>query len=120
LEGYCPVTLVEQERWQKGDARFGAIHRSRTYLFTSAAEQQKFLANPDAYSPVLSGFDPVRYLERSELVEGKRKHGLFYDKRIYLFADEDSLQRFWKSHPTYVQAVQEAMTRNAAAPQMNR
>src|SRR5205823_3446037 len=84
LDGFCPVTLLEtvardpadRSAWRKGDRQFGAIHRGRTYLFTSAEQQQKFLANPDAYAPALAGCDPVRYAERGEVVDGKRAYGL--------------------------------------------
>ncbi|HEY2410636.1 MAG TPA: thioredoxin family protein [Pirellulaceae bacterium] len=121
LDGFCPVTLVEtmsknpgdKNAWKKGDRRFGAIHKGRTYLFTSAENQQKFLQNPDAFAPVLSGCDPVVYAERGQMVDGKRAFGLVTaDKHIYLFADEASLDRFKKSPASYVGALQQAMARN--------
>ncbi|MDA8041990.1 MAG: thioredoxin family protein, partial [Pirellulales bacterium] len=33
LEGYCPVALMETGSWVEGQARWGARHRGRTYLF---------------------------------------------------------------------------------------
>jgi YHS domain-containing protein/thiol-disulfide isomerase/thioredoxin len=121
LDGFCPVTLVEtmsknsgdRNAWKKGDRRFGAIHKGRTYLFTSADNQQRFLQNPDGYAPVLSGCDPVLYTERGQMVDGKRAFGLVTsDKHIYLFADEASRNRFEKSPAGYVGALQQAMARN--------
>src|SRR6185369_11033071 len=84
LDGFCPVTLVEtmarnpgdRGAWKKGDRQFGAVHKGRTYLFTSVEQQQKFLQNPDNYAPVLSGCDPVLYAERGQMVDGKRAFGL--------------------------------------------
>lgn len=118
LDGFCPVTLVEivaqdptdRRAWKKGDPRFGAIHEGRTYLFASAEQQQKFLANPQAYAPVLGGYDPVHLVDRGVWVEGKRAYGLITpDQRIYLFADEDSLARFHQAPQRYaVPAVQPA------------
>ena len=35
MDGYCPVHLTESQQWQRGDVRWGAIHRGRTYLFVS-------------------------------------------------------------------------------------
>ena len=70
LDGCCPVTLVEQKRWAKGDTQWGAIHRGRTYLFASSEAQRRFLANPDAYSPVIEGNDPVLALDNRQLVPG--------------------------------------------------
>ena len=103
LDGFCPVTLVEvvaqdptdRRAWKKGDPRYGAIHEGRTYLFASAEQQQKFLARPEAYAPVLGGYDPVQLVDHGVWVEGKRAYGLITpDQKIYLFADENSLARF--------------------------
>jgi YHS domain-containing protein/thiol-disulfide isomerase/thioredoxin len=118
LDGFCPVTLVEvvaqdptdRRAWKKGDPRFGAIHDGRTYLFASAEQQQKFLAHPEAYAPILGGYDPVHLVERGVWVEGKRAYGLITpDQKIYLFADEDSLARFHQFPERYTgAAVQQA------------
>ena len=51
LEGYCPVALVEQSKWVKGDPRWGVIHRGRTYLFSSVDAKQRFWSSPDRYTP---------------------------------------------------------------------
>jgi protein disulfide-isomerase len=117
LEGYCPVTLLESRKWHKSDPQFGAIHRGRTYLFRTAAEQTKFLAAPDRYSPVLSGFDPVVFAQRGEQVEGKRSYGLTYNRQIYLFADEASLKAFEQSPQAYATAAHTAMMQAESAPQ---
>ncbi len=68
LEGYCPVTLVEQGKWVKGDAKWGAIHRGKTYLFAGEQQQKRFFGALDKYAPVLSGYDPVRYVETGALI----------------------------------------------------
>ncbi|MGD9648354.1 MAG: thioredoxin domain-containing protein, partial [Pirellulales bacterium] len=47
LEGYCPVDLCERHLWTRGKQEFGAIHRGRVYLFSSAVARDHFLANPD-------------------------------------------------------------------------
>jgi thioredoxin-related protein len=116
LEGYCPVTLLELRKWKKADPQFGAIHRNRTYLFATQMEQRKFLANPDAYSPVLSGFDPVIFAQRGEMVEGKRSYGLTYNRRIFLFADESSIKTFEQSPKSYADTVYQAMMQSEAGP----
>jgi len=109
MEGFCAVTLSEQERWVKGDPRWGAVHRGRTYLFLSQPHQQRFLADPDRYSPILSGYDPVRYVDRGELVPGQRRHGMWFRGKIYLFADEESLNRFSAAPDVYAQRAHEIM-----------
>ncbi|HEX3657871.1 MAG TPA: thioredoxin family protein [Pirellulales bacterium] len=108
LEGYCPVTLVERQAWKEGDVRYGAIHHGRTYLFASQTEQQHFLANPDAFSPVMSGDDPVLALDENKSVPGKRKHGVFFGNRIYLFSTEATLTAFSKNPGRYAPEITQA------------
>jgi YHS domain-containing protein len=109
MDGFCPVTLLEQERWVKGDPRWGAVHRGCTYLFLSQQHQQRFLSDPDRYSPVLSGFDPAHYVDRGELVPGQRAHGMWFRGKTYLFADEQSLDRFAQAPEFYAQRAHEIM-----------
>ncbi|MEC7696968.1 MAG: thioredoxin family protein [Planctomycetota bacterium] len=97
LDGMCPVELVEHKKWVAGQTQWGAYHRGRLYLFSGEHQQQRFLANPDYYSPVLSGYDPVVAAESHAFVLGHRKHGVFYKNRVYLFADEENLKRFYQS-----------------------
>ena len=47
----------------------------------SATSVKKFLANPDLYSPVLSGNDPVLALDNQVVVPGRREFGVFSDNR---------------------------------------
>ncbi|HWA97402.1 MAG TPA: thioredoxin family protein [Pirellulales bacterium] len=109
LEGFCPVTLTEQRRWTVGDVRWGAIHHGRTYLFASEQDQQRFLSNPDRYSPVMAGNDPVLAMDDGQTVSGDRRHGVFFANRVYLFRDEDSLKRFSQNPNRYAAEVMQAM-----------
>ena len=109
LDGYCAVTLAEGEKWEKGDRMWGARHRGRTYLFISQQQQQKFLADPDRYSPALSGYDPTRFVDYGDPVNGQRRHGMWFRGRTYLFADEDSLRRFSLKPQYYAQKADEIM-----------
>jgi len=109
LDGFCPVTLHEQKRWAQGDRRWGAVHRGRTYLFASEEAQRRFLANPDAYSPVIQGNDPVMALDARQMVSGHREHGLLYENRIYLFSSEESLKQFQQNPKRYSAEIIQAM-----------
>ena len=111
LDGFCPVTLTATERWQPGDVQFGAIHRGRTYLFIGHAEQQAFLADPDRFAPMLSGFDAVQLIERQQYVQGHRAYGVFHRNRVYLFASEQSLQQFFQRPDFYDQQAMEMLLR---------
>ncbi|QDT68005.1 Thioredoxin [Planctomycetes bacterium MalM25] len=105
FEGFCPVTMKNEWRWAKGDARFGAIHEGRTYLFSSAEAQKAFLATPDAFSPVLAGADPVAAVDQQRSLPGVREHAVEYQGRFYLFANEQTLERFWSNPDGYAAGV---------------
>jgi YHS domain-containing protein len=109
LEGYCPVSLLEQRKWLRADPQFGAIHRGKTYLFANEDAQRKFLANPDSFSPALSGLDPVVFAQRGEMVEGKRSFGITFNRQIFLFADETSLKAFEQSPQSFAAIAYQAM-----------
>jgi thiol-disulfide isomerase/thioredoxin/YHS domain-containing protein len=109
LEGFCPVTLTERRQWTVGDLRFGAVHRGRTYLFQTQADQQRFLANPDRFSPVMAGNDPVLALNANQSVAGRREHGVFYNDRVFLFSTEDTLNEFAKNPTRYSAEITSAM-----------
>ena len=105
LDGYCAVTLVQEEKWVKGDPRWGVVHRGRVYLFASQQNAEAFYGDPATYAPALSGYDPVTFLEQGTLVDGQRAHGIFYRKQVILFASEPSLQKFWQSPDRYADAL---------------
>ena len=94
IEGYDVVRLIEQRKWTYGDRRWGAIHLGRTYLFSGVEEQQKFLANPNAYAPALSGNDVVAQFDEGKTVAGQRKYGIFFHNRAYLFSSQETLDKF--------------------------
>jgi YHS domain-containing protein/thiol-disulfide isomerase/thioredoxin len=113
LDGYCPVELTEKSVWSLGNRAWGARHRGRTYLFSGPEQQQRFLANPDHYAPVLSGNDVVIAVEAGKAVPGYRQHGVFFADRVYLFANEDSLMKFSKAPHQYAQWAAQATQASA-------
>lgn len=116
LDGYCPVTLTQQKAWKKASPEWGAIHRERVYLFAGEAEQQHFLANPDAFSPALAGFDIVRFVELRQRVDGKRQHGIWHRGQMFLFADEASLNQFTADATRYVERCEQLLRAPANEP----
>jgi hypothetical protein len=56
LRGYDPVAYFEANAPTKGKPEHSLVHRGSRFLFASAANRQKFAANPDAYSPQFGGF----------------------------------------------------------------
>ncbi|MEX2138495.1 MAG: thioredoxin family protein [Pirellulales bacterium] len=113
LDGFCPVRLGKpqdkrQALWVKGDPRFGVVHRGRTYLFSSPEAQQEFLREPDRYSPVMAGNDPVLLVEDGQQVPGTRRLGLFFGDRVYLFANEQSRAKFQTDMRKYAEVIYQA------------
>jgi len=115
FDGFCPISLQQAQKWVRGNKTYGAIHRGRTYLFVGEAERQKFLAAPDAYSPVFSGNDPVMMLDENVQVAGSRKFGCSYQGAFYLFSSKDTMDRFAKQPVQYSTGVRQAMNRMDAS-----
>ncbi|MBL6911321.1 MAG: hypothetical protein ISR34_12960, partial [Pirellulales bacterium] len=105
LEGYCPVALMETGNWVEGQARWGARHRGRTYLFSGLEQQQTFLSDPDRYSPALSGDDPVAAIDGGQTSAGQRRYGVTYQQRIYLFESPETRAAFAANPQRYTSRV---------------
>lgn len=98
LDGYCPVTLVEHQRWQPGAADCTATYEGRQYRFAGPECRTAFLASPARFAPVAAGSDVVLAQDRGVRQPGQRALGVFYRNRVYLFASRESMRRFW-NHP---------------------
>ncbi|MEM7785395.1 MAG: hypothetical protein AAF623_18765, partial [Planctomycetota bacterium] len=113
LKGKCPVTLLTEGKWVNGDERFGCVHRNRVYLFASQQKLNQFFENPDAYSPIVAGYDPVIFMETGKLVDGQEKYGVFMGKtpnqRVILFRSSDSRDKFQAQPSQYLNTIREAM-----------
>lgn len=101
LDGFCPVSLVDENVWRSGSPNWMASYEGRIYFFSSPDKLRAFQQNPRRYAPALGGFDVVQYYERGVLIPGKRQHGVAYGGRYYLFSDESSLNRFWQNPQAY-------------------
>ena len=116
LDGFCPVTVIDQTEWTMGDPNYGVVHLGRLYLFTGKAEREKFLADPVPYTPMLNGIDVVRFFEDRQVVQGKREFGVVDPdhNRIFLFADAESQHHFEMVFDRYVDSAIEVMNRAIA------
>jgi len=101
LNGYCPVELVENEAWVKGEARFAVDYEGKTYFCGGAVQKRKFQTNPERYIPVCNGRDPVLLVDQGVLAEGKIEHCVVYDGRLYMFSGVASLARFRQNPQHY-------------------
>jgi YHS domain-containing protein len=114
LKGKCPVTLLTKSRWIDGKTEVGCVHRKRVYLFASERHREIFQQNPDAFSPLLAGFDPVTFERTKKLVEGDEKHGVFMGQapnmRVVLFENSENRDQFQSEPSKYLNMIRRAMT----------
>ena len=113
LGGRCPVTLLRDGKWMKGDSGLGCVHRGRVYIFGDADKLMLFKSDPDKYSPVLAGYDPVKFHETGNLVDGAEEHGVFMgktgDQKIVLFSSKETRARFQSNPQKYMSTIRTAV-----------
>lgn len=111
LEGFCAVTVIREDQWIEGDPKLSVIHLGRLYLFANQEKRDIFLSNPTQYTPVLNEIDPVVFFEERRIVPGKREWGMKdpVHQRMFFFADEASMNHFYKQHERYTQSAIDLM-----------
>ncbi|MEC7679916.1 MAG: DUF255 domain-containing protein [Planctomycetota bacterium] len=111
LEGFCAVTVIQEDQWIEGDPKLSVIHLGRLYLFANEEKRDIFLSNPIQYTPVLNEIDPVVFFEERRIVPGKREWGMKdpVHQRMFFFADEASMNHFYKQHERYTQSAIDLM-----------
>jgi protein disulfide-isomerase len=111
MQGFCPVTVINEDKWVEGKPEFGVIHLGKLYLFTTEEKMNNFLADPLPFTPVLNEIDVVRFFEERKIVPGKREWGLkdpIYN-RMFFFADEAAMNHFYNEYERYTDAAIEVM-----------
>ncbi len=120
LKGKCPVNLLKTGQWIDGDPQWGCVHRNKTYLFSSQANLREFQSNPDAYSPLLAGFDPVIFHQQGKLVDGIEEHGVFMGKspsmRVILFSSAKTRAAFQANPKAYINTIRQATRSTVGKP----
>ena len=124
LRGKCSVSLLTQGKWINGNPKWGCVHRNQVYIFGTEANLKLFKENPEAYSPILAGFDPVVFHESGKLKTGLLNHGVFMgevpNQRIILFSDAQTRARFQKSPKQFLETVRQAMEQTDSLNQFRR
>ncbi|MDO4575967.1 MAG: thioredoxin domain-containing protein [Planctomycetia bacterium] len=114
LDGYCPVTLVEQSCWKLGQAVYGVLHRGDLYFFVSREAMEKFYANPDFYAIVSNGKDVVAQVDAHVEVAGMRRYGVRYDQLNFVFASEENRKKFHENPEKYTEFARKEAASTAA------
>ncbi|MEM6472019.1 MAG: hypothetical protein AAF802_20835 [Planctomycetota bacterium] len=109
LDGYCPVCVVEHQKWQKGKPEIQSKVDGVTYHFPSESIKAAFDANPGKYTPALGGDCIVCYAKFGKRVPGKVQHAALHRGRLYLFPSDREKQAFLVNADQLVQTVARIM-----------
>ena len=94
LGGYCPVCILDANKWAKGWPEHQATYDGVTYYFPDEAIKQNFLVHPAKYVPALGGDCIVCYAKLGKSVPGSVNHSARYDNRLFLFPGAEQQQAF--------------------------
>jgi len=100
LEGYCPVVLSTEERWIPGNPAYYTMFRGHVFRFSSEETMTEFMKSPEKYAPVAMGEDIVQMVDRNKKIYGNRKFGAWFQGRVFLFCNQESLDAF-AARPEY-------------------
>jgi YHS domain-containing protein len=115
LDGWCPVSLAEKQKWVPGDRRWGMNHRGHLYFFAGPEEQRRFFLDPDRYAPVVSGNDIVLVSE-GQVVAGRREYGVYFRNHVYLFSSDATRAKFEANPAPYADQALQALRAGAYHP----
>jgi YHS domain-containing protein len=101
LDGYSPVTVVNEHRWVRGDPQFVERHEGVDYFFASAVERDAFVQDPAKFALAVDGFDVVLAMNTGEEQPGNRRYGFRYGGRTYIFSSRASADAFTAAPDKY-------------------
>ena len=104
MDGYSPVSIIEQGQWVHGRYKFHVVHDGKVYLLTGNEEKTLFLQDPNRYIPALEGDCVVSLVDSGQRVAGSIYHAAQYEGRLFLFAGAEQKRTFKSSPETYAQA----------------
>lgn len=104
LDGYCVVSLHDQEKWVEGKHSARAVFGDKLYLFASVRERDIFTASPEKYAPALNGDCIVTYAQSGTRVPGDLQQGVMFQDRLFFFANREKLDQFQRSPQHYLTA----------------
>jgi thiol-disulfide isomerase/thioredoxin/YHS domain-containing protein len=102
LDGYSPVTLWKNRKWEKGSPQFRGEYKGQVYEMASAEQLQEFHEDPARYTPRFLGCDPVIVYQSDRAVPGSTQYGAFYDDELFLFTSADNRTAFKADPDRYI------------------
>jgi len=105
MEGYCPVSILDQGIWVRGNYRNLVKHEGRKYLLAGEKEKGLFLEAPERYTPALGGDCIVSQTDDRRVAPGGVYNSLVVEGRLYLFAGAEQKQTFLADPSRYIEQV---------------
>ena len=117
INGYCPVSL-RAKQWRNGNEQFAVKHRGMVFLLADQECFDAFMKNPDFFTPVLLGNDPMILLSEGRLVPGSSEFGALFEDRVgpLLFSSAESKAEFHKDFAKNMTAIEAILRRAFVAP----
>lgn len=104
LDGYCPVCIVKDKGWVKGDPSHASVVDGKRYLFPNADAKAAFDANPAEFIPAAGGDCVVCQVEKGHKMAGSVQFAAKHQGRLYLFPGEAQKQAFLGNPAKYATA----------------
>ncbi len=104
LEGYCPVSIVTQRKWVRGDPAYRTVYDGHTYLLSSKEAKAMFDADPTKYVPALGGDCVVAFVMTGKRVPGQIRYAALHDGRLFLLANAAAQKMFLAEPSRYANA----------------
>ena len=93
-DGYCHVSLVDNQVWIKGEPSITTDYRGCRFHFLNGDAKDKFDKRPEFYAPMLDGNDPVLAADEDKVVAGKRDFPMRHHDRTFFFGSEKTMMVF--------------------------
>ncbi len=91
IDGFDPVAYFDDGKAVKGVAVHSCEYLNRTWHFSSAENRDKFLSDPEKFSPQYGGYC-AHSLSKNKIVESDPESFLVRDEKLYLYTN-DSVAR---------------------------
>lgn len=99
IDGFDPVAYFDEGKAVKGDEIHSCEYLNKTWHFSSAENRDKFLSNPEKFSPQYGGYC-AHSLTKNRLVESNPEAFAVRDDKLYLYVNENQAKKDTKRKET--------------------
>ncbi len=101
IEGFCVVTLREQQKWQLGSEANQLVFDGQLYWFAGQRQRAMFAATPQRYVPALAGNCIVTFAESGTRKRGDPQYGILHNQQLFFFLGETEQKKFQANPEQY-------------------